>query len=67
MFKGNSLQSSVKVKISYIQIILILILNYVTAIYNFDTSVVNLEALQQIYEVVSISIILVIFQIHKTA
>jgi hypothetical protein len=67
MFKGNYLQSSVKVKISYIQIILIFILNYLAAIYNFDTSVVNLEALQQIYEVVSISIILVIFQIHKTA
>jgi hypothetical protein len=67
MLKGNALQSSVKVKIIYMHIILICSLNYFTAIYNFDTSVVNLEALQQIYEVVSISVILVVFQIHKIA
>jgi len=35
-----------------------LLLIYLSAIYNFDTSVVNLEALQQIYEVVSISVTL---------
>jgi hypothetical protein len=47
------------------QIMLILILNYLSAIYNFDTSVVNLEALQQIYEVVSIAVILVRFKFLK--
>lgn len=33
----------------------------VLAIYNFDTSVVNLEALQQIYEVVSKIIMLSLY------
>jgi hypothetical protein len=34
----------------------------VLAIYNFDTSVVNLEALQQIYEVVSKIIMLSLYR-----
>lgn len=33
------------------------------AIYNFDTSVVNLEALQQIYEMVNFLLILVIIRV----